>query len=439
MMCLPPSLRPTLLSLHRHFHAGAEWCFQHENIHPLESTGFCASLQRPGRAARKSLVTPIAEQRMSSDGHDVSLEEIRHRINDIDDQLLALVAERKQLSGDVARAKRATGRATRDYEREREVILAARGKASELGVAPDLAEELMRLLIRSSLTTQEKLSVVAKGTGCGRRALVIGGAGKMGRWFAEFLSSQGFAVESADPLPGPPGIPHVTDWRETNLRQDYIICATPLAATDAILRDLALRRPPGVVLDVGSLKSPLRAGLMALRSHGLRVTSIHPMFGPETQLLSGRHVIFVDVGHAEALERARELFAPTMAEQVVMSLDDHDRLIAYVLGLSHALSIAFFTALAESGEAAARLVTLASTTFDAQLDVATHVAQDNPDLYFEIQSLNDYGAEPLEALVKAVDRIQTAILSQDRESFVGLIRRGRAYLEGGRGLVERRA
>ena len=44
-----------------------------------------------------------------------------------------------------------------------------------------------------------------------------------------------------------------------------------------------------------------------------------------------------------------------MAEQVVMSLDDHDRLIAYVLGLSHALNIAFFTALAESGEAAPKL------------------------------------------------------------------------------------
>ncbi len=74
------------------------------------------------------------------------------------------------------------------------------------------------------------------------------------------------------------------------------------------------------------------------------IRSGNPMFGPDTQLLSGRHVIFVDLGSAEALERARELFAPTMAEQVVMSLDDHDRLIAYVLGLSHALNIAFFTA-----------------------------------------------------------------------------------------------
>ncbi len=47
--------------------------------------------------------------------------------------MLALVAERKQLSGEVARVKRSTGRATRDYEREREVILAARNKATPAG------------------------------------------------------------------------------------------------------------------------------------------------------------------------------------------------------------------------------------------------------------------------------------------------------------------
>src|SRR5207245_11646373 len=110
--------------------------------------------------------------------------------------------------------------------------------------------------------------------------------------------------------------------------------------TDAILRELALRRPPGVIFEVGSLKSPRRAGLMALRSHGCRVTSVHPMFGPDTELLSGRHVVFVDLGNAPALAAARELFAPTMAEQVVMSLDDHDRLSAYVPGLPHPPHIA---------------------------------------------------------------------------------------------------
>jgi chorismate mutase/prephenate dehydrogenase len=74
----------------------------------------------------------------------------------------------------------------------------------------------------------------------------------------------------------------------------------------------------------------------------------------------------------------RACFASTMVEQVVTTLDDHDRLIAYVLGLSHAINIAFFTALAESGEAAPRLARLSSTTFDAQLAVASLVAGESP-------------------------------------------------------------
>ena len=261
----------------------------------------------------------------------------------------------------------------------------------------------------------------------------------MGAWFVSFLASQGFSVEVADPAETPAGVTHVADWRRTDLKQDFIVLATPLGITDAILRDLALRRPPGVIFDVGSLKSPLRAGLLALKSHGCKVTSVHPMFGPDTELLSGRHVVFVDLGSAAALEAARALFAPTMAEQVVMSLDEHDRLIAYVLGLSHALNIAFFTALADSGEAAPKLARISSTTFDAQLDVAARVAQESPELYYEIQSLNDYGAESLEALAQAVERLRTAVLSQDHHAFVALMRRGRDYLQDRRSVTERRA
>lgn len=370
---------------------------------------------------------------------DVTLDGLRQRVTDIDRQLISLVAERKRVSEEVARVKRATGYPTRDYEREREVILGVRNTATELGVSPALAENLIRLMIRSSLTTQERASVAARGKGSGRRVLVIGGGGKMGRWFVEFLSSQGFTVEIADPGAAPADVVQVDDWRKTDLKHDYIVLATPLGVTDAILRELALRRPSGVVFDVGSLKSPLRAGLLALKSHGCRVTSVHPMFGPDTELLSGRHVVFVDLGSAEALAAARELFAPTMAEQVVMSLDDHDRLIAYVLGLSHALNIAFFTALAESGEAAPKLAKMSSTTFDSQLDVASRVAQESPELYYEIQSLNDYGAESLEALSQAVERIRKAVITQDQNAFVALMHQGREYLEDRRSVAERRA
>jgi len=113
----------------------------------------------------------------------------------------------------------------------------------------------------------------------------------------------------------------------------------------------------------------------------------------------------------------------------VTSLDDHDRLMAYVLGLSHAVNIAFFTALAESGEAAPRLARLSSTTFDAQLDVATRVASESPALYFEIQALNEYGGESLQALEEAVSRLRSLIELRDASGFEVLMLKGRAYFE----------
>jgi chorismate mutase/prephenate dehydrogenase len=371
----------------------------------------------------------------------MTLEELRRQLDTLDGQLLALIARRQATSREIAAAKRATGYPTRDYQREREVILGVRAKAEALGLPGELAEDVLRLLIRSSLTTQEQARVAAQGAGSGRRALVIGGAGKMGGWFVQFLGSQGFAVQVADPQGAAPGIPVVADWRtiEDLDSFDFIVVATPLSMSGAILSELALRRPRGVVFDLGSLKSPLRGGLNALKAAGVKVTSLHPMFGPSTELRSDRHVIFVDMGSAEALAAARSLFAPTMAEQVVMGLDEHDRLIAYVLGLSHALNIAFFTALAESGEAAPRLAKLSSTTFDAQLEVATDVSEESPELYFEIQALNDYGAESLEALAKSVERLRTAVLRRDFPAFKALMQQGFEYLKDRREVVQRRA
>jgi chorismate mutase/prephenate dehydrogenase len=371
----------------------------------------------------------------------MTLDELRGQLDELDGQLLELIARRQAASREIAAAKRATGKGTRDYAREREVILGVRARAEALGLPGELAEDVLRLLIRSSLTTQEQARVAAQGAGGGRRALVIGGAGKMGGWFVQFLASQGFAVQVADPGGAAPGIPVVADWHSlADLDSyDFIVVATPLGMSGGILSELALRRPRGVVFDLGSLKSPLRGGLNALKAAGVKVTSLHPMFGPSTELLSDRHVIFVDMGSPEALDAARGLFAATMAEQVVMGLDEHDRLIAYVLGLSHALNIAFFTALAESGEAAPRLAKLSSTTFDAQLDVATAVSEESPALYFEIQSLNDYGAESLEALAKAVDRLRTAVLTRNYTQFEHLMQQGFDYLKGRREVVQRRA
>ncbi|MCG8371680.1 MAG: prephenate dehydrogenase/arogenate dehydrogenase family protein [Proteobacteria bacterium] len=357
----------------------------------------------------------------------MDLYELRRNLSDIDRRLVELIAERQKIVGAIGRSKRATGTGTRDYQREKDVLDMGRAQAVELGVDPDLIENLLQLLIRTSLESQERDRVVAEGKGDGREALVIGGAGEMGRWFADFFASQGFSTTIADPAVDD-GPKRFRNWTDAGIDFDVIVVAAPLAVSGRILAQLAVLKPQGLIFDIGSLKTPLRDGLGELRSAGCRVTSLHPMFGPDTRLLSGRHLIFCDAGDSRATADAKELFAATMVEQLDMGLDDHDRLIAYVLGLSHALNIAFFTALAESGEAAPRLAKMSSTTFDSQLLVSAAVARDNPHLYFEIQNLNRFGLGPLDALCEAARRIRETVADGDEAAFVDLMQKGRDYL-----------
>jgi chorismate mutase/prephenate dehydrogenase len=357
----------------------------------------------------------------------MNLQELRTALTAIDRQIVELIADRQRVVDDIGKAKQGAGKATRDYEREKDVLDMAREHADSLGVDPNLAEEILTMLIRASLTHQERSRVAAEAAGDGRRALIIGGAGKMGGWFVDYFSSQGFLTVIADTgvTPGPG---RCRDWRQAGIDYDVIVVAAPMAASGNILADLAELKPTGLIFDIGSLKSPLKSGLAALRDAGCKVASLHPMYGPDTELLSGRHMIFVDAGCPEATAAAKALFSATMVEQLDMSLDDHDRLIAYVLGLSHALNIAFFTALAESGEAAPRLAKLSSTTFDAQLLVSGAVARDNPRMYFEIQHLNDFGIDPLDALCESAARIREVVASGNEAAFIDLMQKGREYL-----------
>ena len=305
----------------------------------------------------------------------------------------------------------------------------ARQNARELGVAPDIAADVMRLLIKTSLTRQERARVSAEGQGSGLAALVIGGGGKMGRWFSDFLDSQGYAVTVADPVNRLPEFQCVDDWTSAGDEFAVTVVAAPLQDSAAILEQMSERGHRGLIFDVGSLKTPLIPALRKLAASGAEVTSVHPMFGPDADLLSDKHVIFLDAGSEKAKAAAQALFASTMANQTDMQLEEHDRLIAYVLGLSHALNIAFFSVLASSGESVPRLADISSTTFDAQLEVASRVAAENPNLYFEIQSLNDYGLEPLEALREAVEAIATTVRNKDEAAFVQLMEDGRRYLD----------
>jgi len=356
--------------------------------------------------------------------------ELRNRLDEIDSGIVDLIAERQAVVTTIGEHKLKTGLPLRHYEREREVIERGVARAESLGLKGSVARDILQTLIHHSLSNQETHKLVSSGHGLGRRALVIGGLGRMGEWMARYLDMLGYGVDVADRVERETPFSRVDDWEALVHDYDLIVVAVPLRPSNDILLRLAELKPECLVFDIGSLKSPMREGLDAMRKRGCKVCSVHPMFGPNEIGLSGRHILFVDVGDRQATAEARALFAHTAADCVELSLEEHDEVMAWVLGLSHLVNIAFAGALARSGERVPLLKKISSSTFNAQLKVATQVVSENPHLYYEIQHGNVNTAEVSEQFRQVLDELVTAVAKADEGVFTRLMGAARTRLSG---------
>jgi len=343
--------------------------------------------------------------------------ELRQRLDEIDSGIIDLIAERQAVVTTIGDHKLKTGAPLRHYAREREVIDRGMARAESHGLSGAVARDVLETLIHYSLGKQETYKLAQSDHGQGKQALVIGGLGRMGEWMSRYLDMVGYHVDVADPVSRETPFDRVEDWESVIDDYDLVVVAVPLRPTNAILHRLAELKPRGLVFDIGSLKSPMRTGLEALAQSGCRVCSVHPMFGPDEIGLSGRHILFVDVGNAEAMAEARALFAHTAADCVDLSLEEHDEVMAWVLGLSHLVNIAFASALAESGEAVPLLRQISSSTFNAQLKVAGQVVSENPHLYYEIQQGNEMTGQVVDHFRRVLDGLARSVKDEDEATW----------------------
>lgn len=343
------------------------------------------------------------------------LDRLRECIRELDLELVARAARRVELARQVGELKRQQKLSTVDYVQERVVLERARAVAEERGLDPGVAEDLLAGLIRASVTAQDEDSVRLAAVGAGKSAVVVGGAGRMGRWMGRFLSAQGYTTVALDPATTPDENDRA---RRVLPLAELIVCSTPPTATAELYSDWSGKPPAGMVVDIASIKTPLIEPIRALQRAGGRVASIHPMFGPSAVLLRDADVVICDTGDPEATSTVEKLFQPTTAHIVHLPLADHDRIMGDLLGLAHAAAIAFALALPQTEHP------VRSTTFQALESLAAAVVRESPDVYYEIQATNPHSAVAIKRLRTALDRIAATITARDSEGFRVLLEEG---------------
>jgi len=352
-----------------------------------------------------------------------SIDDIRKRIEKIDREILRMMANRTAAAVEMGQMKAAESIPLRAPQVEEKVIGRYVERAKEFGFSEESARQIAKLLIRESIEQQGHIPRPS----LSKRMLIIGGNGRMGMWLCKFFASRGHRIRIYDQGENPQ-FPVEKDLGRGVRDAEVIVLATPISVTPELLDQVLAMNPTAVVLDITSIKTPLVSVLRGWAAKGAKVCSVHPMFGPDTASIIDRNVVICRCGSAEATELARLLVDGS--NLIEIEVEEHDPLMAYVLGLSHAVNIAFFEALRNSGRPFEELNQAASTTFKRQVESARNVAEENAQLYYEIQHLNPFNKDALEYLQKAVNDLKEAAVEGNKDAFERMMREGREYFGG---------
>jgi chorismate mutase / prephenate dehydrogenase len=341
---------------------------------------------------------------------------------------VALVAKRLDLAEQIGLEKRLAGLPVRQADVEERVQVRLERESAIRGISGDFAAKLSEGLIAESVRRQEAVRIPAP---LHRRVLVVGGAGRMGSWLSRFLRSRGYEVVVHD-ISGPlEGFPSEEDLARGVREADVIAVAVPMTVCAQLLRRIAELRPKALVFDICSLKAPIKSVLRVMGKSGLKITSIHPMFGPTLWPLASGSITFSDCGNALAVVEAKDLFRPSGAKLIDVSLDRHDEFMAYLLGTSHLALLTFARAVATSPLDLASLKRPAGTTFSRLAIAAQGLLDDPPALLRDIQALNPLTPTVDARLRQALDDWRRATDRPDDREFLALIDHARAYFRGG--------
>ncbi len=336
------------------------------------------------------------------------LDQLRNRIDAIDEAIVRLLHERRQVVARVARCKEALGLPVYHPAREEDLISRRREQARGCGLDPDMVEDVFRRIIRASRVTQsEELS--ARGVRPGARVLVVGGAGAMGSLVCRWFRASGYDVRVLER----------GDWgRAGALCEgiDLAVISVPIRATPEVARRLGPFLPPSCVLaDLTSLKvEPVRAMLDA---HAGPVLGLHPMFGPSTRVLDKQIVVATPARNPEACRWVLDQLAAWGAVVVRCTPEEHDRAMAVVQALRHFATFLFGRFLWRRDVDLEETLEYSGPIYRLELGMVGRLFAQDPELYADIILASAERRALLADFVRAAQETVRLVEAADREGF----------------------
>jgi len=258
------------------------------------------------------------------------------------------------------------------------------------------------------------------------KVAIIGGTGKMGRWFTKFFLEEGDQVvvsgrnkEELAKMKSEFGV-EVGDNLNAVKSADRVLISVPIDNFETVINEIHSHvRPNQVIMDICSVKEfPVKMMHKYIKT-GVTLGT-HPLFGPNVESIQNQNFVLTPTSDEE--ERFANDFKKWLEERhvnvSVMSPKKHDELMSVVLGLPHFIGVVACDALLDYVNLA-ETKRAAGTSYKLLLKLTETVVSQDPEFYASLQmhlpnveNVEDLFCEKSKEWLKAVRRKDKSALAE---------------------------
>ncbi len=340
---------------------------------------------------------------------NLTLDQVRTQIDENDSELLKVLRRRLELVKQVGIIKSKEGTPVYVPERERSLIDKRRAQASELGLNPDLAEDVLRRVMRESYGAENDVGFKCLNESV-KKIVIIGGRGGIGSIFTRLFRSSGYTVE----------VMGHRDWNragEIFAGAGLVVVCVPIDRTEEVIGKLqGLLSPECVLADFTSIKTNPVKSMMAV--HQGPVMGLHPMFGPDISNMAKQVIISVEGRYPEKCGWVLDQMTLWGARIKKFSAAEHDDAMSYIQALRHFTTFSYGVFLAKENPDLDVLMELSSPIYRMELMMVGRLFAQDPVLYADIILSNKRNLDIIERYSSEISRAIELLKKGDREAFI---------------------
>jgi len=289
--------------------------------------------------------------------------------------------------------------------------------------------------------------------------LIVGAAGRMGKWFFnyfinlrkeqsedQYLSKKTIKIEKIFLV----DINRIEYFKMSEFENAYtsesitkfveesdiIILCTPIKETLKILDKYIMKLRPGTTLiEISSVKNSIHKYMSSnsLIYSNLRFLCIHPMFGPGAQVSSSRNIIMHVPLSLTRIRRESRILSRLFPKYKIILIDTpekHDTLIAILISLIYFINLVFSKLLIEISTSKTLkmekdllkfLKQLAGSSYRIQSLLSESILTDDAPLFLNLFLGSDKSIEIIKKYGKIYDRISKKVEQKDEKYLRNLV------------------